>query len=91
MSFDYDIITISYRGMAVNMHLAAQYEEIRQAIKENLRGFYEKLDRTRCTSSTPGKRERARIKLIKNPGGVRTGVLCRPSGFVIPPLSAGSG
>ena len=43
MSFDYDIITISYRGMAVNMHLAAQYEEIRQDIKENLRGFYEKL------------------------------------------------
>jgi hypothetical protein len=29
--------------MAVNMHLAAQYEEIRQDIKENLRGFYEKL------------------------------------------------
>jgi hypothetical protein len=29
--------------MAVNMHLAAQYEESRQDIKENLRGFYEKL------------------------------------------------
>jgi len=29
--------------MAVNMHLAAQNEEIRQDIKENLRGFYEKL------------------------------------------------
>ena len=43
MSFNYDIITISYRGMAVNMHLAAQNEEIRQDIKENLRGFYEKL------------------------------------------------
>ena len=43
MSFNYDIITISYRGMAVNMPLAAQYEEIRQDIKENFRGFYEKL------------------------------------------------
>ena len=28
---------------------------------------------------------------IKNPGGVRAGVICRPSGLGIPPLSAGNG
>jgi len=29
--------------MGVNMHLATQYDEIRQDIKENLKGIYEKL------------------------------------------------